>query len=84
MHYLAVSEEETNEVDAPDPCSCPDSCQDFRRRAEHVGAPFIELRSIAKSFGPVEAIRNVSQLIVKGVVILVAVCIDVQTKKRHG
>lgn len=24
------------------------------------------------------------QLIVKGVVILVAVCIDVQTKKRHG
>jgi ribose transport system permease protein len=30
------------------------------------------------------SIQYFYQLIVKGVVILVAVCIDVQTKKRHG
>lgn len=30
------------------------------RFADHAHAPFLELRSIAKSFGSVEAIRNVS------------------------
>lgn len=36
------------------------------RLADHVGSPFVELRSIAKSFGPVEAIRNVSLTLRRG------------------
>jgi energy-coupling factor transporter ATP-binding protein EcfA2 len=36
------------------------------RFADHHGSPFIELRSIVKSFGPVEAIRNVSLTLRRG------------------
>ncbi|WP_244323326.1 sugar ABC transporter ATP-binding protein [Paraburkholderia dipogonis] len=36
------------------------------RSGDHDGSPFVELKSIAKSFGPVEAIKNVSLTLRRG------------------